>query len=141
MRPAGYYHTNYDLLSWIRLGSQLLTKKVLADPLERAGVITDAFTAALAGKAEPWLPLFLLSEDLIDEYKAAPWQAAYSGLRAYAALVKADPDTERLFLVSSATTKAAGVVGPRDHSGPCSCCVRANGTAWLWHDEQTVWML
>ena len=103
--PAGYYHSNYDLLSWIRLGDQLRTKTLLADPMERAGVITDAFSAALAGKAEAWLPLFLLSTDLVDEYKAAPWQAAYSGLRAYAALVKADPDIERLFQVGSATTE------------------------------------
>lgn len=51
-------------------------------------------------QVDPWVPLFLLEGDLIQEANAAPWIAAYNGLRTYAALAKGDPETDKLFQVN-----------------------------------------
>jgi len=92
----GYFHTNYDLLNWIRLGSVFAAHDI-RDPMFRASTIHDAFALAKGGFVDPWMPLYLLEKALPSEYNAAPYIAAYNGLRAYAALVKKDPEAERLF--------------------------------------------
>ncbi|XP_034249153.1 uncharacterized protein LOC117650017 [Thrips palmi] len=93
----GYYYTNYDLLNWIRLGSAISNGHTLTDPIYRAGLIHDAFGLAKVSQLDPWVPLYLLEGDLIQEADAAPWIAAYNGLRSYAALAKGDPETDKMF--------------------------------------------
>ncbi|KAJ1527772.1 hypothetical protein ONE63_007727 [Megalurothrips usitatus] len=90
----GYYYTNYDFLNWIRIGS---TIRNIDDPAWRALAIRDAFAVARAGLVDPWMPLYLLDMSIPQESNAAPWQATYDGLRAYAALAKADPEADQLF--------------------------------------------
>eukprot|EP00794_Sanderia_malayensis_P004789 gene4789-5416_t len=81
VKNHGFYVVNYDKATWLNLIHQLRTdhKASVFSPVDRAGLIHDAFKLGCDGIISPAIPL-KMSKYLVNEKHYLPWAMARSKL-------------------------------------------------------------